>query len=155
MVADVREEIRAGRGAWTLENVYNKWIAPYPRRGELDHYVDGQDDEGTFDMGRAVPWDDRADISPDKSDEEGEAPGPAGVAAAGPPAREDGVEDLRAAALAAPLTGELERPERLLAKEKRRSEVTLSSSERSSALASTRIGRPAVATRRILALLPP
>jgi hypothetical protein len=34
------------------------------------------------------------------------APGPAGVAAAGPPAREDGVEDPRAAALAAPLAGE-------------------------------------------------
>jgi hypothetical protein len=122
VVKDVREEIREGRLPWTHEAVYAKLVAAFPKRGQLDEYIEGQEDEGySVAEDRGALWDDRADPSPDISDVEEETPGPAGVAAAGPPAEEEALaEEASGAALslAAPLAGELERIERLLEQER-------------------------------------
>ena len=75
VVQDVRQEIQAGRLAWTLEAVYEKLVAAFPKRGQIDQYIEGQEDEGCLvaeDQGAL--WDD-VSLSQDLGCSHGGPPG--------------------------------------------------------------------------------
>ena len=64
---DVDEEHKSNRLSWVQ---VKRIIEPFPKRGQLDTYIEGMDDEGDPDeMERgALPWNDDA-ISPESEDE--------------------------------------------------------------------------------------
>ena len=59
---EVEEEYKSGRLAW---DQVKRIIEPFPKRGQLDTYIEGMDDEGDADeieMG-VLPWDDEERLS--------------------------------------------------------------------------------------------
>ena len=75
VLADVREAHAAGELTWSYASV-QKLIEVFPTRGEMDQYVEGQDDEGELvDVDQGYPWDDAVAQSPDRSDDEDTADG--------------------------------------------------------------------------------
>ena len=59
---EVEEEYKSGRLAW---DQVKRIIEPFPKRGQLDTYIEGMDDEGGADeieMG-VLPWDDEERLS--------------------------------------------------------------------------------------------
>ncbi len=71
LVSDVTAEVAAGRLPWSFASV-RRLIEDFPRRGQLDFYVEGQEDEGEgVDEDRGAAWDAGAELSPDLSDEDG------------------------------------------------------------------------------------
>ncbi|MCP4245229.1 MAG: hypothetical protein GY772_32230, partial [bacterium] len=68
VLADLREEYRAGRLPWSFRSV--RKLEDFPARGQLDFYAEGQEDKGEcVDEDRGCAWDDAAHASPDVSDE--------------------------------------------------------------------------------------
>ena len=61
-VQDIRDEWHAGRLRW---RDVPRILEPFPRRGQLDVYVEGQEDEGDPDeiQSHALAWNDREDVS--------------------------------------------------------------------------------------------
>ena len=57
-------------GVLTWDN-HRDLVASFPHRGQLDEYVEGQEDEGEAPMG--APWTDREDVSGDSEDAHAEA----------------------------------------------------------------------------------
>ena len=69
-VADVREEVRAGRLKWTYDSV-RRLLRPYPKRGKVDRVLEKIGDDAGADDDDEPPWEGAENQGDDKSSDSG------------------------------------------------------------------------------------
>jgi len=68
VMRDICDEFQRGNLPWSYETV-RKLVRPFPKRGHMDVYRDGQEDEGCANVEEEMPWDDREGPSEDSGAE--------------------------------------------------------------------------------------